>query len=483
MFEICEEMNFRLLFCSSISLVTFQCLAQSLFNGLDEGISFGGAQVFLEDTSEDVLYVGGAAFYAGNDVTSPGIFKWDGEQFHALGCGFNWDCVSQLSNGGLSNGGIVSLAFWNNELYAAGDIYSVNGDPVNHIARWDGAAWQPLAGGLDEMVQHIRAYPDGLYAVGSFTHADGMEANGLARWDGTTWHSVFDLPIIGTGDVNLLNDMAWYNGKLYIGGNFGGGTGTGLNDIACWDGTQWGPIGNGFLGVFSTVNVLLEHDGLLYVAGSFADFPPNGNPENPGTGILTWDGENWAQLGSGTRGAGNPSIYSLTWIHDTLYVSGRFDRIGDVPTGRVARWDGMRWCSLVPPEYFYPDIGPVGSYRDTLIVGGSFVVAGPDSINRIAKWVTGSYVDTCSTSVGLPERESTVPFSVFPNPTATSFSLRGLSPRTTAIEMHDVLGHMVLRSIAPTKLIDVGSLPAATYFVTALDRTGLPLGTTRLLKQ
>ena len=452
---------------------------QSLFQMLGQGLSAQGSRVFLEDTITDILYVGGSSFHAGVDVTSPGIFSWDGSQFQAMGCGFNWNCVSQLSNGGMANP-VVTLAFWGGELYAGGGITSASGVPINYIARWDGSAWQPLADGVDNHVTRLRGYPDGLYAVGSFTHAGGVEANGLARWDGSSWHAVFDLPLFGTQSVNLLNDVAFYQGQCYIGGNFGGGNG--LYDIAYYNGTEWTAIGNGLLGVFSTVNSLMEHQGLLYVAGEFSGYAPNGNPDNPGSGIVTWNGSEYQQLGSGTRGAGNPNIRELTWIRDTLFVSGPFNRIGDVPSGGLAKWDGDQWCSLVPPNYFNGGAGPIGSYRDTLIFGGGPTMAGPDTINGIAKWVGGAYVDSCGLSVGLREHTNSISFVIAPNPASTSITLHGLPPTATALLVHDILGRTVMRANARSTWLDVESLPNGTYSVKVLDAWGSSLGTARFIK-
>lgn len=270
------------------------CMAgysQSLWTSLDQGLSTSGPRCLLEDTLSDVLYISGAFAMAGEDVISPGIVKWDGAQFSPMACGFNWDCVSPFSAGGLGNGGIVTIAFWNGELFAGGDIYSINGSPAYNVARWDGTAWQPLASGLDGPVSRLHGYSDGLYAVGVFTHADGLEANGLARWDGTAWHAVFDLPQLSTFTINRVYDVAWYNGELYICGNFVGANG--MVCIARHNGTSWQAVGNGIRGPFSLVNLLEVHNGLLYVAGAFAQSSPYGPPENPGCGIVTWDGENW----------------------------------------------------------------------------------------------------------------------------------------------------------------------------------------------
>ncbi|MBP7407759.1 MAG: T9SS type A sorting domain-containing protein [Flavobacteriales bacterium] len=110
---------------------------------------------------------------------------------------------------------------------------------------------------------------------------------------------------------------------------------------------------------------------------------------------------------------------------------------------------------------------------------------GPTGSQQLA--VTGTtyleiMIDVTNT-VGLGEYGADNGFVVFPNPTTASFFMRGLPPSTTTIEVHDVLGRVVLRSTAPTIPIDVGSLPAATYFVSVFDRTGLLLGTSRFVKQ
>jgi hypothetical protein len=419
----------------------------------------------VEDTLNDILYVGGASFHSGDEVTSPGIMAWDGTSFSALGCGFNWDCLGDLTSGGMANP-ITALAMWQGELYAGGGINSAAGVPISHIARWDGTAWQSLGGGLNGPVYRLHGYTDGLYAVGIFTEADGVEANGLARWDGSIWHSVFDLPRLGVS-LNSIYDMAWYNDELFICGNFAGNDG--MISIARHDGDSWLSVGDGIRGSFSLVNLLEVHNGLLYVAGAFAKTQPYGPPDNPGCGIVTWDGENWGELGTGTCGANNPTIYRMTWINDTLYVTGRFNVIGGVPTGRVAKWDGQRWCSLVPPNYFYPDIVVMGSFRDTLIVGGSFTVAGPDSIDRIAKWVGGSYTSACGTAVGLGEEGSPIPpLNPFPNPASAQFTLAlDAEDIGDAVLLYDATGRVVFSTTVTNTsfTVDVAHLANGTYTV------------------
>ncbi|HMQ75560.1 MAG TPA: T9SS type A sorting domain-containing protein [Flavobacteriales bacterium] len=361
---------------------------------------------------------------------------------------------------------------------------------VSKIACWDAAVslWKPLQNGLSGPVYSLRSYPDGLYAAGWFEYAnDTLEVNGLARWDGSTWHKVHDLPKLNPNDINRINDLAYYQGELYIGGNFGGTNGR--LDIAKWDGTAWVDVDGGFLGVFSTVNKFAVHDGLLYIAGSFANYPPYGHPDNPGSGIVTWDGSTWDDLAGGTSGSSNATVTRMVWLHDTLHVVGLFGRIGGVPTGRIARWDGQRWCSLVPPDYFYPDIGPIGVFRDTLYVGGSFTVAGPDSINRVAKWVAGGYVDSCQVIVGVgPEHEDpqgTGGLSLHPNPAdeVVALSQGGRPLPGVAYVVHDALGRLVGSGRTDVvSTLDVRYLVPGAYAVTVLNGQGGVLGQGRMIK-
>ena len=437
------------------------------------------------DSADEVLFLGGLIMGdATGNVVSPGVIRWDGNAYGAMGCGLgagSWDCVSPIFGGGPVN----EMTSWNGSLFAGGAFDHSGTTPIANIAQWTGAEWFPLGGGVDGPVYGMKAGPDGLYVCGVFLHADTLTVNGLARWDGSSWHTVHDLPQLYSGDINRIFDLAFYNGELYIGGKFNGVGG--MNDIAKFNGTEWVSVdGAGFIGVFSSVNRLKVHDDLLYVAGSFADYPPYGNPANPGSGILAWDGSNWIDLAGGTDGAGNASVLDMVWIRDTLYTVGRYNVIGGVPTGRVARWDGTRWCSLVPPGYFYPDIVSIGVFRDTLYVGGSFTTAGPDSINRVAKWIGGAYVDSCGFGVGLSEvlAPATV-LTLFPNPATDQLHLAWSgAPRPATVLVHDALGREVLRLPWPASGdLPVRSLRHGVYQVRLLNVDGTVLGTARFVKE
>src|SRR6185436_7321917 len=69
-------------------------------------------------------------------------------------------------------------------LYGSGNIYSAGGVATKGIARWTGATWSPVAGGLSG-----GGYDDGsgpvLIAVGDFTGAGSTAAWNVARWSGS----------------------------------------------------------------------------------------------------------------------------------------------------------------------------------------------------------------------------------------------------------------------------------------------------------
>ena len=117
-----------------------------------EGLSLQGPQFFLEDSVNDWLYISGGSNGSVDGVISPGVIRWDGQSFHAMDCGLNWNCTSELAPGGLGNGGVRALAFWDDLLFAAGDIYHISGTIGHNVAHWNGDAWAAVGDGFDGIV-------------------------------------------------------------------------------------------------------------------------------------------------------------------------------------------------------------------------------------------------------------------------------------------------------------------------------------------
>ncbi|MFM8322180.1 MAG: hypothetical protein ACKOC5_14805 [Chloroflexota bacterium] len=96
-----------------------------------------------------------------------------------------WDTL----NGGV-NSQVRALALdGSGSLYAAGNFTTINntpgtGDdlPAARAARWNGATWSPLGGGLSGLVYALAAAPGSLYAGGGFSQAGGSASKYIAHW-------------------------------------------------------------------------------------------------------------------------------------------------------------------------------------------------------------------------------------------------------------------------------------------------------------
>lgn len=99
-----------------------------------------------------------------------------------------WEAIGRGPGGIGLSGRVADLAVTADELYAVGGFSAADGQIVNSVARWDGAAWHAVGGGAGGGAGYastVLAAPGGdLYVAGSFTTAGGAPARGVARWDG-----------------------------------------------------------------------------------------------------------------------------------------------------------------------------------------------------------------------------------------------------------------------------------------------------------
>lgn len=131
------------------------------------------------------LILGGTFSSAGGIATGP-IARWDGSAFQALGMPLGSESCFALTTFDAGSGR-------GSELFAGGDFTSVAGVALNNVARWNGAGWSDLAGGVvnswgDGWVRALRPADLGqgseLWVGGWFAAAGPSYASNLARWDG-----------------------------------------------------------------------------------------------------------------------------------------------------------------------------------------------------------------------------------------------------------------------------------------------------------
>ena len=197
---------------------------------------------------------------------------------------------------------IWSLGFYNDELYAGTWI---NGQ----IYKYDGCDWELSYDTLQRDVKSFEEYNGKLYASSG---ASGK----VYVYDGSSWKLEFDPPDI---DDSYGYSLKVYNGKLYYGTGWNGGT------IYVYDGSSW--------------NVAYEtNTGGVYALEVY------NNKLYAGTGtegkIYVYDGSSWSLAYDSTE----EWIFSLKTYNGKLYA-------GTNPNGKIFVYDGISWSlSYDSPE-------------------------------------------------------------------------------------------------------------------------------------
>ena len=194
------------------------------------------ALAVFDDGGGAALYVGGEFVQTGGGQTVNHVARWNGTSWSALGTGTD-DHVLALAVYDDGNG---------DALYAGGYFSSAGGAPANRVARWDGVSWSSLGsglgGGFNRYVDELVVFDDGsgaaLHAGGRFSTAGGNPANGIARWNGAGWARL-------DGGVDVVNALASTNGPggptLYVGGFFRAANDSLDRNLARWQGCDTKP--------------------------------------------------------------------------------------------------------------------------------------------------------------------------------------------------------------------------------------------------
>ncbi len=156
-----------------------------------------------DDGAGPALYVGGF-FHMAGDVEVSGIAKWDGAEWAPVGDRQFVPTAMQVFDDG-----------------AGAALYVSN---PGAILRWDGVAWSTV-GALSEqgLVLDMTVFDDGsgpaIYIGGAFFSIDGVPVNNLAKWDGAAWSAV-DMTDV-QGGVGSFASQASAGGALsglFVGG-------------------------------------------------------------------------------------------------------------------------------------------------------------------------------------------------------------------------------------------------------------------------
>ncbi len=417
------------------------------------------------DGDSEVLVAGGAFTMAGGEPANH-IARWDGQAWEALGDGM----------GGISSPVVHALASFDAgegaQLYAGGAFTTADGEPANRIARWTGEAWEPLGEGVDGNVRAMAVFDDGdgpaLYVGGLFSNAGGEPRTGIARWDGEGWSDVGGG--VGGGLPHIYSMAVYDDGSgpaLYAGGIFFTSGGQQTPNIARWDGEEWSSVGGGTNNWVNGLHVFDDGDNSVLVAGgSFTT--AGGNSANR---VARWDGETWGPIGGGFAG-------DWPWVEDfetfdeghgpALFAAGWFELAEGSVANRIARWDGEAWHAL--GMGLNERVWSLKTFDDgdgeALYVAGHYTTAGIYSANRIARWVCEPPV---STEV-VNELDGTLHLAAYPSPASGLVTIEVTAGSSGVLEVtaFDVVGRRVAELAADFR-------PAGSNTVT-WDVSGLAPG-------
>jgi hypothetical protein len=383
------------------------------------------------------LYISGS-FTAVGLTPAQGIARWDGSQWTAVPNGANvrgpfeaLDDGSGLKLYGIANSTSLCAASvrrldggtWTNigtffscstvldlhvhddgtgaALYVAGQFSSIDGVLTWNVARWDGASWSAVSGGIgasSTTVCHLASFDDG---GGTKLYAAGVKfpiAYGLLSWNGVAWQAVG----AGLGNPDSTIQSNWMGGQafgtyddgsgeqLVIAGDFHTSGNVAVWHVARWNGATWSGFGTSGQGIDRSVWTLRYLDDgsgpALYAGGEFSTAGTL-----PINRIARWSGSAWTPLGTGID---NEHVYDIEVFDDgsgvDLYAGGVFTSAGNNPANKVARWDGVQWSALAA--------GPGANVLD-LMPSGGLLYAALWSSPGIAAW-NGSSWSTPGGGVG-----------------------------------------------------------------------------------
>ncbi len=340
------------------------------------------------------LYAAGAFTQAGT-VEAKYIAKWNGAAWTAVGGGLDGPASALL---------VDPSAAFEPGLVVGGQFLHAGGVSAPHIARWQASGWSTLGSGMDAEVSALAAFDDRrggamLHAGGSFTSAGGQQAFGIARWDGSAW-SPLSIGLL-FGSVKSLAAYDDGSGAVLIaGGNFLYADYRVAKSVAKWDGSTWSPLASGLNGVVSSLASIDFGAGPeLLAGGTFGG----------GSHLARWSGASW-QLMTSSQGP-DGHVGALRVLQDrgatqpVLLAGGSFANAGGTPVGSIARWDGQEWSPL--GSGLNNEVFAATSYDDgrgggpALYLGGAFTVAGGSVANHVVRWDGASWSPLGSGTDGL----------------------------------------------------------------------------------
>ncbi len=323
------------------------------------------------------LFVGGSFESAGAIIVN-NIARWNGQLWLPLA-------------GGGVHSTVHALATWNDgageDLYVGGRFVANANAAVRHIARYDGANWSIVGGGLEEAAGEpidiftLGVHDDGageaLYVGGRIPLTAGEDRGDLVRWNGQAW-SVIGGPVDGA--VHAIASRPVDGGPaLWIGGDLSTVGAEPAAGFAVWTNGAWinepviktGPLDGPVTALAAATQ---NGQDIVYMARVLEQ-----NDQ-----ILAWDGSVFSPLGQGL----NAPAAAILPREDAVYIGGLFTEADGAEANYVARWNGAAWENFAPGlgsdvfDMRFYDFGE----GERLVVGGFVEQSSGPALNHVAFW-------------------------------------------------------------------------------------------------
>jgi len=347
--------------------------------------ALNGAVYALNHDDFAALLVGGAFTNAGDHPAADYIAQWNGTDWSALG------------NSAL-NGTVRAIEYSDGKVYAGGNFTNAAGNALaDYLAVWDGTTWSPFCNSqvvgkpaFNGAVLALQVIGNTLYVGGSFSDGAGIpSADFLVACDLTT--GAASSTVVNADGMNGgVYAMAALGGVLYAGGLMINVDHIAAADhVAAYDGT-WHAMGSGAApgnGAVEDIVRSLAVDGTnLYVGTDAVNVSGIARADH----VVRWNGTAWSAVGANTAGSDgwfpqSAFIYGLTTYANLVIATGSFQNAnGSATADEIAYYDGSKWRPLGSDG---AGNGPltqqgtaVSTFKGAVVVGGSFVNAGTDSL-------------------------------------------------------------------------------------------------------
>ncbi|HTJ82259.1 MAG TPA: hypothetical protein VL400_11105, partial [Polyangiaceae bacterium] len=288
---------------------------------------------FAFEPNGDLVAVGRFSWFEGQTV--PPFMRFDGATQTWVPGRTTWELPLPLDGFqavAIDPGGTLALAT------AAA---SFPGAPKKGEIWLDTGSGLESIGAFDGQVRTITWVGGELWVAGYFALSTGSSpiAN-LAVWDGAAWNE----PPGGPADGPVY-EIAEHDGTVYVGGSFSGVGGIGASNVASFDGAAWTPYD--FADAVAIFALTTTPEGELYAGGAYGPF-------EEASGVARWTGTDWQTVGGGLAQYDTRGVVSDLVAHDgVIDMIGCFSSAGGLassadstPARSVARFDGASWQTL-----------------------------------------------------------------------------------------------------------------------------------------